>query len=381
MRLAFVTDQHFDINSRFEETVRIHRWIADDAAERGCTLTLLGGDLFEKKSVPEDRNAAGEWLLRMAQFGPVLGVYGNHEIPGDADLFNLLEAPHPVRIHARPVVEVVQGVAIACLPWPRKAHLLASFGDAGIPDIGNAAQHHLRSILRGLGSELDQYKGAPRVSLAHVMIDGAKTDHDQPMVGADMAVSLADLSLLRCDAYLCGHVHAQQCQQIGEAPCFYGGSPRHNNFGEPGPKGYVVVEFDGAKLVSWERIATPATPMFLLEGRWENGGIVMNAPLPDVRGGEVRLRYAVPADEREAAKAAAQRLCDHMEDELGAEWVKPEPEVHTTKRARAPEVARATTIEQKLPAHWASISFDPGDRRNSLLSKATELEEEVRLAS
>ncbi len=380
-RVAFITDQHFDVHSRFEETIRIHNWIADDAAERGCSLTLLGGDLFERKSVPEDRNAAGDHLLRLAQFGPVVGVYGNHELAGDLDLFNLLEAPHPVFFHDRPAVQVVQGIAIACLPWPRKAHLLAAFGAAGIPEVSNAAQHHLRNILRGLGSELDQYKGAPRVALAHVMIDGAKTDHDQPMTGADMALSLADLSLVRADFYACGHVHAQQAQQIGAAPCIYGGAPRHNNFGEPGPKGYVVLEFDGPKLVSWERIATPATPMWLLTGAWRDGEIALDGPLPNVRGGEVRLRYTVPADEREAAKAAAQRLCDHMVAELGAQWVKPEPDVHTTKRARAPDVARATSVGEKLPAHWRSIGFEPGERAESLLAKATELEETDRNAA
>jgi len=381
VRLAFVTDNHFDLNSRFEETVRIHNWIADDAAERGCTLTLLGGDILEGKSRPEERNAIADWLLRMAQLGPLVGVYGNHEVHSDLDIFNLLEAPHPIYFHDRPAVVVSQGIAIACLPWPRKANLLAALGDAGIPDVNNAAQHHLRNILRGLGSELDQYEGMPRVGLGHVNIDGAKTDHDQPLVGSDMSLSLADLGLLRCDLYLLGHIHAQQAWSIEGSPCLFGGAPKHNNFGEPGPKGYVVAEFDGQRLVSWERIPTPATPMFLLEGRWENGSLVMNAPLPNVRGGEVRMRYTFPIDEREMARNAAQALCDHMANDLGANWVKPEPIPNTTKRARAPEVARATTIEQKLPAHWKAVGFSPGEREPELISKAVLLQEEARLAS
>lgn len=386
-RIAFVTDQHYDVHSRFEETVRIHKWIAADAAARGCTLTLLGGDMFERKSVPEERNAAGDWLLSMAELGPVVGVYGNHEIAGDLDLYNLLEAPHPVHFFDRPAVIVQSGVAIACLPWPRKANLLAAFGeDRGKEELGNLAQEHLRAVLRGLGSELEAHRGkAPRIALAHVMIDGAKTDHDQPIVGADMALSLLDLSLLDVDFYACGHVHAQQEETIHGAPCIYGGAPRHNNFGEPGAKGYVVVEFKGGKLVSWERVATPATPMILLEAVFADGVLELSDRQREIvdesPAAEIRVRYQVDSDQREPARAKARELAAWLVEQRGAISVKTEEEVRTTKRARAPEVARALTVADKLTAHWQSTGFSPGEREPALKAKATQLEEEDRNAA
>jgi DNA repair exonuclease SbcCD nuclease subunit len=378
-KIAFVTDQHFDFHSRFEETIRVHNWIAEDAEARGCELTLLGGDLFERKSCPEERNAVADWLLRLAQFGPVLGVYGNHEHHSDLEIFNLLEAPHPVRFHDRPRVEMVNGVAVACLPWPRKAHLLAAFGEAGSEEIGNLAQHHLRSILRGLGDQLERQPGCPHVALAHVMIDGAKTDHDQPVVGADMAISLQDMALLRADFYACGHVHAQQEEYIGEAPCIYGGAPRHNNFGEPGPKGYVVLEFDGPRLVAWERIATPCTRMVLLFGLWEDGHIELY-DIPSVAGAEVRLRFEVPSDQREAARVSALVCRDRLLAE-GALSVKIEEQVTTVGRARQPEIAAALTLDDKLSALWRAQTNAPAnDRRPQLLAKVHELEEETHAA-
>lgn len=386
MKLAFVTDQHWDLHSRFEETKRVHAWIADDAAERGCTGTLLGGDLFERKSVADERNACGDWLIRMAQFGPVIGVYGNHCAIGDLDLFNLLEAPHPIRFHATPTVELLAGgpggsVAVACIPWPRKTNLLAQLGPVSMEAGSNAAQECLRNIFRGLAFAMDDRDDGDtaRLALAHILIDGATTDHDQPLVGLDMAVSLADLSLLRADFYACGHIHAQNTFRIDAAPCIYGGSPRHCNYGEPGPKGYVVVEFDGPRLVGWERVPTPCTPMVLLEARWQDGAFTGGDRLvaAERAGSDVRFRFRVRSDERDAARAAAQRVRTELL-ELGAVAVKLEEEVEPTTRARAPEIAAATTLSDKLTCLWTSRGDDlPEARRARLLGKAAELEQEA----
>lgn len=383
MKIAFVTDNHFDEHSRFAETIRIHNWIADDAERRGCEFTLLGGDMFERgRSNSEERNAVAAWLLRMASLGPVVGVDGNHDGEGETQIFNLLEAAHPITFYSRPTVHVMAGLLIACLPWPRKSTLLAEAGTGGLEAVNNLAQHHLRNILRGLGSEMDQEApggGVARIALAHVMIDGAKTDHDQPLVGADMALSLQDLGLMRAAFYACGHVHAQQDDVIDGAPCIYGGAPRHNNFGEPGPKGYVVIEFDDAGyLVAWERIATPATPMLLVSARWE-GGQLTTYSHGRLEGAEIRLRVRVAADARTSARLAAEewRLGALSE---GALSVKVEEDVVVTKRAKAPQVAVAKTVSDKLVAHWESIKFDPSERRVCLLSKANELEEEQRRA-
>ncbi len=374
-KLAFITDNHFDLHSRFDETIRIHQWIAEDAAARGCTGTVLGGDAFERKSCAEERNAFAAWLLQMAKLGPVVGIYGNHEASGDLELCNLIEADHRIHFRDRPGIEFIGDVAIACLPWPRKAHLLAAAGDAGAEEVSNLAQHSLRAVLRGLGAELDQRDGYGRLALAHVMIDGAKTDHDQPIVGADMAVSLADLGLLRASAYACGHVHAQQDDLIDGAPCFYGGSPRHNNFGEPGPKGYVVIDFDGPRLVGWERVATPATPMLLLATHWRDGAMVLDASPASVFGAEIRLRYTTPSDHREAARAAAATLRDTLLAS-GALGVKLEELPIVTSRARTPEIAVAVTLADKMAALWASQKNAPAvERRSGLLSKISEIEE------
>jgi DNA repair exonuclease SbcCD nuclease subunit len=379
VRIAFVTDNHFDAHKGLDETVRVHQWIAEDAKARGCSLTLLGGDLFEKKSCAEDRNAAADWLISMAALGEVVGVAGNHEEEGGLEILNLLRGRHPIRFYSRAELHRVGDVVIGCLPWPHRGQLLAGAESTSHEDASVAARAALRSVIAGLGVAMDDHPDCARIGLGHVMRDGATTDHDQPIVGAEMAISDAELAPMRAGIYLLGHVHAQQEGLIGAAPWLYGGAPTHCNFGEPGAKGYTIIETDGPRIAGFERVATPATPMILAEGAFDGVTLSNSYALRSVYGADVRLRYRVAADRRESAKAAA---ADVMRDllERGAKSVKLEELVETETRARAPEVARAVSHRDKLEAHWASVGFDSGPRREALLAKADYLHEVTREA-
>lgn len=381
-RIAFVTDNHWDIHSRFEECKEIHEWIRADAGARGCQMTLLGGDMFERRSCPEERNAVAEWLVWMAQLGPVYGVAGNHDALGEFEVLNQLEAAHRILIENRPRViasDDGQSPHIALIPWPRKGALLAE-AEGGSEGASNDGIEALRNVLRGMSMQLDECRrDLARVAVGHIMIDGARTDHDQPLVGVDMALSLADMALLRADAYALGHIHAQNDWEIDGSPVFYGGAPRHCNFGEPGPKGYCILHIDG-RSVRVERIATPCTPMVHVSAVWGGSFQVMtigdHAP---IEGAEVRLRYHTAPEHREAAKTAAQAVATGWEA-AGAVSVKVEEQVTATARARAPEVAMAPTVPEKLRALWANQGRAP-DRADQLIAMSVALEEEVRHAS
>lgn len=375
-RWAFVTDNHFWARNELAETVRIHRWIAEDAKARGCSGTLLGGDLFEEKSVPDDRNAAGDWLLELADFGPVVGVYGNHEETDDLDLFNHLKGRHPVTFHKRPGVHALPelGIAVACLPWPHLGDLIAGLKDATAAEAQDAAREALRAIVLGLGQGLDAHPDCARIGLAHVSLVGAKTDHDQPLRGKELTLSGADLVALRVAIALLGHIHAQQEIQIGDILGVYGGAPEHCNFGEPGPKSYAVVTTDGTRVLGYERVATPAAPMILAEGNYDGASLAHSYAFRDVTGADVRLQYRVAMDQRVAGKAAAEDAKRELLDR-GARSVALAPVVNIETRARAPEVAAARGHREKLVAHWKNKGFEPGERREALLNKADFLHE------
>lgn len=206
-----------------------------------------------------------------------------------------------------------------------------------------------------------------------------------------LELGLEDLALVRADAYLLGHIHlgAGNEWQIGDSPALYGGSPRRCTFGEPEVKSYTVLEFEDGpegRLVSWERVSTPATKMAHLDSEWFDehvglpGDVIVPAGLSrdwspeEVVGAEVRLRYRVDADHRDAARRAAQEEADELRG-AGAASVKVEEQVIATTRARTPEVARAVTLADKLDALWSARRDVPDPvRRDALVAKLGELE-------
>ncbi len=385
MRTAIIADSHFDEGSRFEECIRIHNWIADDVAERGVDLVLLSGDLYERKSTPNDRLAASAWIRRLAETAPVVIVRGNHDVLDDLPLLVRLDTNHPVHVEEAAGVVHVAGAAVGCLAWPRKGRLLSQIAaNVGLEEAGQIAAVQLQNVIRGLGAEMAKHDG-PRILLAHAMVRGSVTSHGQPLVGCDMELGLEDLALARADLYALGHIHMFQDWKIDDVPVVYPGSPRRTAYGEIEQKGYVVADFLGQRLTGWEFIPTPATPMFLLEDEWgaeEDGTFGWLAGLHgepgSIAGAEVRFRYYVGADHREAAKAAAAVIKFSLEEQ-GAVAVKVEDVVRPTTRARAPEIVDAKGIDEKLRTLWKARDDVPEpERADRLLSLARTIEEEVR---
>lgn len=379
-RIALISDQHFDLSSRWDECLRITEWIADDIAERQVDLIALGGDLFERRPVPEESAAAARWLIGLAESAPVIAVYGNHDVPLALEVYNHLDAQHGIYFYDRPGMRELAGVAIACLPWPTKAGVLASMPEAGKEAGEQAAGDALRSILRGLGAQIIEHDG-PRILLAHAMIRGSRTSTGQPLCGMEFELGLDDLSMVGADAYLLGHIHCSQDWTINGAPVIYPGSPRRTAYGEVEDKGYVVLDFSGQRIVDWERVKTPATPMLLLEATYTDGALVLSddqkESIDEAPAAEIRLRYSVASDQREPAKIAAQRLADWLREQRQAIAVKVEEEVTTSVRARAPEIAAAHTLPDKLDALWRLQGFDPGERRPALFEKVAAIEKEI----
>lgn len=397
-RVAFIADSHFDETpgGRFGECTRLHDWITEDLATRKIDLVVHGGDLFERRSTPRERAAAADWLRDVAELAPVVLVRGNHDAIGDLSIFGRLRTRHPIVVEEAAGVHQLAGVNVACLAWPRKAELLARMEGAGKQAGEQAAADALRNVIRGLGAQLDQREG-PELFLAHAMVRASRVSTGQPLVGCDLEVGLEDLALARADGYLLGHIHLGQHWTVDvdgfKAPVIYPGSPRRTAFGESEPKGYVVLELGENGVESWTRVPTPATPMLLVEGELvdaecpESGEAmralqVSEAPRGgELQGAEIRLRYTVDAEEREHAKHEAEAWKKSWLGQ-GAAAVKLEALVRSTTRARVPEIAEASTLEDKLAALWRARGEEPEpERRQLLVAKAHQLEQEVRDAS
>lgn len=414
MTLILATgDQHWCMGPRWAECIRIHDFIAEQVETLRPDLVLLAGDLFERRSTAEERAMVAAWITRVAEVAPIIGVRGNHDERLSVELFSKLRTRHPVVMEERAGVHLVAGVAVAAFAWPSRAMLAAVLGEQATPEtVAQAGREALRSVFRGLGEELGRHDG-PRVLLGHAHLVGARVGlAGQPLApGAEVTVGLEDLALAGADAVVLGHIHRADEWDFGGVPIAYTGSPFRNSFGEAEQKSILAIEIDQSTcgceagmprnrcplpqcrnrgVVMTERIATPATPMVLIEGEYITDASALDGQAPclvwdwmqpgpelDVKGAEVRMRYLVASDAREAARGAAMRERDRLLA-AGALSVKAEEVVSASTRARAPEVAEERTTWGQLEAHWRSKPDAPvSERMEGLRSKLGLIEEAV----
>jgi DNA repair exonuclease SbcCD nuclease subunit len=381
MRLLASGDNHFAEHLRFQECIDVHAWMVHQAREVKADVFLDAGDIFDAASSPRERQAVAEWVTAMAEVCPVVFAKGNHDRPLDVALMRRLKTKHPVIVEEACGVHHVAGAAIAVMAWPERAHLLAALGDAAAADTG--MREALQGALRGLGLQLEQHNG-PRILLGHFMVDGSVSSTGQPLLGMPINVSLSDLAIARADLTVMGHIHmAQRFELPGAGPAFYTGSPFRTDFGQLERKSVLFAEFDGQRLLRTEELETPCTAMLHVESAWDadrRALVFAGDPPRFEQPGEIRLRYQVAAELRDAARVAADELRS-LYLTLGAKSVKVEEVVIAERRARAPEVAKATSVQDKLDAHWLSLGYDPGEQRGELHVMAAELEQEVANAS
>jgi exonuclease SbcD len=375
MRLLASGDNHFRKGLRFEECCSVHDWMVDLARELKVDAFLDAGDVFDEASDPEERQAVAEFFTAMAEEAPVVVSKGNHDRPLDVALMRRLKTKHPVIVEERARVHHVAGAAIATMAWPERGNLLAALGSSAAADLG--VRECLQAALRGLGLQLEAHDG-PRILLGHFMVDGSLTSTGQPLLGMPINVGLADLSLARAGLTVMGHIHMAQRFELETGPAFYTGSPFRTDFGQLERKTVLFAEFDGQRLVQVEEIETPCAPMVHIDATYSPEHCSFSAHLvPGFNGAEVRFRYGVASEHRDAARQLARETADKYVA-AGAVSVKVEEQVITTKRARAPEVARAVSIVDKLDAHWASVGYDPtAEHREQLHTLAREIEMEV----
>jgi DNA repair exonuclease SbcCD nuclease subunit len=378
MRLLASGDNHFAEHLRFDECIDIHNWMVVQARALAIDVFLDAGDLFDGASTPIERQAVADWLTAMAEVCPVVIAKGNHDRPRDVALMRRLQTKHPVIVEEAAGVHYVAGAAIATMAWPDRSSLLASLD--GLTPVDAQMRSALRAVLVHMGMRLEDHAG-PRILLGHFMVDGSVTSTGQPLLGMPINVGLSDLALARAHLTVMGHIHkAQRFDLPTGAPAFYTGSPFRTDFGQLEPKSVLYAEFDGERLVRTEEIETPCAPMLHIEETYdpeEAADRLDDLEERAVRGAEVRLRYQVPADQRDAGRAFAAAAA-HLLGANGAKSVKVEEVVIATRRARAPEVARAATIQEKLAHHWASVGFEPDEQtREQLFTRAVRLEEEA----
>lgn len=374
-RILALGDSHFGVRSREEQCLSVHDWFADLVHEVKPDLVLHSGDVFDAWSRPEDRIGVADVLTRIADVCPVVIAKGGgvHDRRDDAAIMSRLRTKHTVAVEQAAGIHCFAGCIVAAMSWPEPAWLAAQSGATG-EDLDQRAREALRDVFRGLGAALRAGARPEKVVfVGHLLVDGSNVSNGQELVGLALNVGLADLALVGADAYVLGHVHMPQQWDIDGAPCLYTGSPYAKTWGEIEQKSVVLLEWRDGRF-GVERIPTPSAPLVHLEAKWD--GAMFEGLYPaeaEHEGAEVRFRYHVAADQREAAARAAEQFRNELLS-FNVRSVKLEPVVAVEQRARVPELSAATTLQAQLDSYWRATGFEPGDRAESLIAKVAELE-------
>lgn len=380
-RIVCIGDCHFgqpggrndDRYRAFDQIVAVGLEVAR-TGELGAWL--LVGDVFHAKSTIDDRNAVAARLQDMAAHAPVLMVYGNHDQPGDLDIFAHLAATYPVVVVSAPIVHHLrlatgQTAAIFALPYVHRAGLV----DAGVmhADLGAAAREALTPIFIDAADQLRTGLAAGELPLmlAHMNIGGALTSAGQPSIGLEIELDPALLARLGDIPKIFGHIHRPQKLHGAH----FVGSITRNDFGEHEEKGFVVVQFsDDEFQVERVRLETPR--MLHVEGELTrdgftiatiNGETVLARPEPEYfAGADVRVRYRYVKAELSAIDVAKV-----MAEFASCRLLKLDAVPVLQHDVRAPEIAAAPTLEGKAQAYCArhGITWTP-----ALAMKLTDLQ-------
>lgn len=239
-------DLHLGPNARNgDRRDAFDQFIAAGLALPHLEAWLLPGDANHGRMTIDDRNYLADRFTRMANRAPLVIVRGNHDLPGDLDIFGKLATSHPIYVVLdqseilRIRLASLAFATIFCLPYPTEAGLVMQGVAPG--DIVQTAREKLEAIFRHAGAELAVARANGDITLAigHVNVAGSITASGQPNIAAEIEIDPTLIALLG-DCYVgLNHIHVGQ--EIGGA--WYPGSMCRLDFGEVHPKGWLLVEY------------------------------------------------------------------------------------------------------------------------------------------
>lgn len=381
-----IGDVHMAPGARNDDRRRAMRTIVDENINDPLLgAWLLPGDLNHARMSIEDRNWLADILREMANAAPVIICYGNHDLPGDLDVFARLQTNHGIVVVSTPSlvsIPLATGHAASAfvLPYPTKAGLVS----AGVAhnQLVDTAADALEAIFRNGVAKLEQRRSAGDVTLflGHVNIGGSLLSNGQPNIGVEIELNAGLLAMFG-DCYK-GASHIHKAQEVGGA--YYPGSVCRLDYGEVDPKGYIVVAYESYENENgsrrWRYVVTrrplAVAPIFHVDGALTPQGFrLADGTEPEAErrwhagewaGCEVRVRYTVLQAERAAVDEAVVQRDFATADRLKLECI-----VVRDQGVRAPEVARAQNLHDKAIAWCRVAGIEPTD---SLLDKLAQLE-------
>jgi len=395
VRLVHTGDLHITDGPRLaDQAATLDDMISRCLELRPCPdAWIISGDLYghtvPHRSTPAERQVLHPAIARMTEAGPVIVIMGNHDHAGDLLGLEAIGEQWPVMVITKAEARVVPTPAgllrLWGLPYPRKAWLRAADVEGARKD-GDGA---LRALLRAWSGQITassrRHWGSPHIVAAHVHVAGSTTAGGEVLAGQEIEVGRADLDALGADYVALGHIHKRQ----GWGRAWYPGTLWRNDYSETDRKGWHVVDIGEQARVdeTWppasadvETIAgvhgtltarvafmeSDCRDFVTLDYRWAaadgeapgwrrfRDGL---AELNSLDGAEVRTRLSVQRQHIASCPWDAEVAAISER----AHRVKVERTIEPAQRVRAPEVAEADSLPDRLRAYWGTLAQPPSD--------------------
>jgi len=278
--LAITADLHVDdyagIPGRFDDILRTVAWVARHAKAAGADALIVAGDFTEAKT-PARAPRVVKIAAALAE-GPARQVHvrGNHDVAwqGSSIVDDLARTPGWTGFSARPGFEVVDGVAVCCIPYLDRAWLRTQ---PGYETVAEAAVYRTLGELylttaRGLYVQAKGAGCSAAILVGHQQLSGGRmTEKQQAFLGdLDTVVDARALAAIGYQAIVFGHVHRAQTVIEGldiAGPVLFSGSIERVDFAEEAEeKSFVLLDVQRGRPASIERIPTPARRYVTLTG-------------------------------------------------------------------------------------------------------------------
>ena len=225
MRIIQISDVHLDERRQLAGALRLTADGESEALVRttqcvdhviSAALSLgpvdlwaITGDLFDAPTPTQHEvRAAVRLVYCMADQAPVVVLAGNHDAPmagAGATALEGLKLRKRVHVVEQPEVLRIAGASVVCLPYPRRAELVALAPEGSREERNAAASQALQSMLTVLR---DSDYGAPKVCLYHGTITGSVVGAQPRTLSGD--VELHAGAFAGFDVSLAGHIHKRQ---------------------------------------------------------------------------------------------------------------------------------------------------------------------------
>lgn len=243
-KAALIGDLHFS-DKRLPDLSSAWTRSLDLAVKEGASCLLQAGDAVHYFNIAGREASFGTVLKALTdpliKFpGEKILIRGNHDSagPGQDDALTPFDYIPSFRVAHTPQVFQGPGLAVACLPWLTKAHLLAKPEYRNLPaaELENIYAKKVSDVLSYLKDELASASGF-KILLAHCEIPGAKVSDTQYMIGGNFEIDQVLLERVGADRIVLGHIHKRQG--------WYLGALTQLNFGDEGnPQGFEMLDLD-----------------------------------------------------------------------------------------------------------------------------------------